>query len=93
MDSVSGNTVKATDGTIASLTMVRPVDADSENVQIRLRQVGSAQTDTRKTRELQPYADTLAEILADNTTNAMQTWQASTKLRQRAQGFAKALGK
>ena len=91
VDSVSGNTVKATDGTIASLTTVRPVDADSENVQIRLRQVGSAHTDNRKTRELQPYADKLAEILAENT-NAMEAWQTNTKLRQRAQGFAKALG-
>ena len=50
VDSVSGNTAKTTDVTIASLTTVRPVDADSENVQIRLRQVGSAQTDNRKKR-------------------------------------------
>ena len=92
VDSVSGNTVKATNGPIASLTMVRPTDADSEHVQIRLRQVGSAQTDNRKTRELQPYADKLAEILAENT-NAMETLQTTTKLRQRAQGFAKTLGK
>ena len=46
VDSIHGNTVKATDGTTHSLTTVRPVDKESKDVRITLRLAGSAQTET-----------------------------------------------
>ena len=92
MDSIHGNTVKATDGTTHSLTTIRPVDKDSQNVNITLRLAGSKQTENRKRTAFQPYANMLAEILAGHP-RGMRTSDASVALRQRDPKFRDTLGR
>ena len=92
VDSVHGNTVKATDGTTHSLTTIRPVDKDSTSTTIGLRLVGSEQTENAKRQRLQKFADALAEILASKP-RGMSTGDASTALRAKTPNFKAALGR
>ena len=92
VDTIHGNTVKATDGTTHSLTTIRPVNRDSKDVQITLRLAGSQQIENKKRAAFQTYADVLAEILAANP-RGMRTSDASVALRQREPRFRDALGR
>ena len=91
VDSVHGNTVKATDGTTHSLTTIRPVDKDSQSTTIGLRLVGSEQTENAQRQRLQTFADALAEILASKP-RGMSTGDAATALRANMPGFKKRIG-
>ena len=92
VDSIHGNTVKATDGTTHSLTTVRPVDKDAKDARITLRLAGSKQTENRKRTAFQTYVNVLQEILAANP-RGMRTSDASVALRQREPRYAEALGR
>ena len=92
VDSIHGNTVKATDGATHSLTTIRPVDKDSKDVRITLQLASSRQTENRKCTAFQTYADVLEEILAANP-RGMRTSDASVALRQREPRFKEALGR
>ena len=83
VDSIHGNTVKATDGATHSLTTVRPVDKDSKDVRITLRLAGSAQTENRKRAGFQKYADKLEATLTSNP-RGMRASAASVALRNQA---------
>ena len=64
VDSIHGNTAKATDGTTHSLQTVRPVDRDANDVRITLRLAGSQQIENKKRTAFQTYANMLQEIRA-----------------------------
>ena len=92
VDSIHGNTVKATYGTTHSLTTIRPVDKDSTSVNITLRLAGSKQTENRKRTAFQTYANMLQEILSGHP-RGMRTSDASVALRQRDDKFKDTLGR
>ena len=59
VDSIHGNTVKATDGTTHSLQTVRPVNRDAKDVQITLRLASPAHNKSktkneRRSKRMQP---------------------------------------
>ena len=91
VDSVSGNKVTDTHGKEHSLTTVRPVPADSENVNITLRLAGSKQQEDIKRKQFKQFADKLVEILSAHN-GPMWTSKASLELR-RDPAFARTLGR
>ena len=90
VDSIHGNTVKATDGATHSLQTLRPVDKDSKDVRITLRLAGSAQTENRKPAGCQKYAGKLEAILASSP-KGTRTSGALVALRNQYATFKEAL--
>ena len=90
VSAVEGNRVKDRDGQIHSMTLSKPVPADSKSTTINVRLSGSAQTEERKREELKPYAESLKTLLVAN--GAMFTGVASSELYKLEPQFKKALG-
>ena len=56
---VGGNRAKDESGNTHSLTLVKPVPADSKSTDIRVRTAGSTQTEQRKRAQMSTHADAL----------------------------------
>ena len=90
VSAVEGNRVKDRDGQIHSMTLSKPVPADSKSTTINVRLSGSVQTEERKREEFKQYAESLKTLLVAN--GAMFTGVASSELYKLEPQFKKALG-
>ena len=84
---MEGNRVKDSSGKVHSMTITKPVPADSESTTINVRLQGSSQTEDRKRDELGQYAQALDTILIENGT--MYTSVAVAELVKREPDFNK----
>ena len=77
VDSIHGNTVKATGGTTHSLQTVRPVDKDAKDVRVTLRLEGSNQMENknaRRSRRTRTYCRQCWRQAPEECERAMPTW-------------------
>ena len=74
-----------------SMTLTKPVPADSKSTTINVRLHGSSQTEDRKREEFKKYARALETLLAER--GAMYTSTAVTELQQLEPQFKQDLGK
>ena len=81
---MEGNRVKDSSGKVHSMTITKPVPADSESTTINVRLQGSSQTEDRKRDEFKQYAQALNTILIENGT--MYTSVAVAELVKRETG-------
>ena len=79
---VEGNRVKDSSGKVHSMTITKPVPADSKSTTTNVRLQGSSQTEDRKRDESKQYAQALNTIAIENGT--MYTSVAVAELREPA---------
>ena len=84
---VEGNRVKDSSGKVHSMTITKPVPADSESTTIKVRLQGSSQTEDRKRDGFKQYAQEFNTILIENGT--MYTSVAMAELVKREPNFQK----
>ena len=82
--------MKDRDGRIHSMTLSKPVPADSKSTTINVRLAGNTQTEQRQREQLKQYAESLKTLLVAN--GAMFTGVASSELYKLEPQFKKALG-
>ena len=75
---VEGNRAKDESGNTHSLTLAKPVPADSKSTDIRVRTAGSTQTEGRRRAHMSTHADALKNILVDR--GAMSMSEATIQL-------------
>ena len=88
---VEGNRVKETSGNVHSMTLTKPVPADSQSTTSNVRLQGSSQTEDRNREEFKKYARALATLLTEH--GAMYTSTAVAELLKLQPQFKKDLGK
>ena len=87
---VEGNRAKDESGNTHSLTLAKPVPADSSSTDIRVRTTGSTQTEGRRRTQMSTHADALKNILVDR--GAMSMSEAAIQVTKDSPGFKRDKG-
>ena len=87
---VAGNRVRDGQGNTHSLTIAKPVPADSKSTDIKVRTARSTQTEGRRRAQMSTHADALKNILVDR--GAMSMSEATIQLAKDSPGFKRDRG-
>ena len=90
MAAVEGNRAKDESGNTHSLTLAKPVPADSKSTDIKVRTAGSTQTEQRRRARMSTHADALKNILVDRGATNMS--EAAIQLTKDSPGFKRDRG-